>query len=565
MKKLILAFVLVVAFALPALANPFVDVPLNHWAYDAVQSLAARGVVIGYPDGTFGGHRALTRYEFSMAIARAIGYMERYVDEAGLATLEDIAILERLIQEFANELRNLGLTVEDVRRVVGEHSQALQAMDARVAELEKYAEPLKITGEFTATYTAFMPIDEAAGKVEATFVDVTELNLAATINDYTTAGVQLVVEDTLGGDGTVVTAEDFYIEYQKDEWYVRVGDIKIDKLDLGLVLGDFDADDYDLEFEGFHVVYAPEDDDITWRALGTLNEFYSLRLEWEQIAFGVALLPESDLFFEEGVSDIVVSAYGWTDFDDSDVKLAVEGAYGVLSASYGVAAELSLRASDDVTITVEGQYLTAGFTPALPDGPSAFEVAEDELLVTVGADYGIAGDEPDDDLWTIGLEYAYGTSLVTPGLITTSELTGTITFVPADAVPDEKLEVEVTYDLLAASFVVSGEYLNYPLDVDDENNEAFLSAKGQYEGDTGRIMAWGRLEYGWIEEKTTLTLEGRYDSTGAAVWSALAELEWEMAENTALTLGYEFNTWNEDDEFIEDTAGTLEAELSVSF
>jgi hypothetical protein len=85
MKKLIVALALVLALALPALAaNPFVDVPLNHWAYDAVQSLAAKGIIVGYPDGTFGGNRALTRYEFAMAIARAVGYLEQKIERSWL-------------------------------------------------------------------------------------------------------------------------------------------------------------------------------------------------------------------------------------------------------------------------------------------------------------------------------------------------------------------------------------------------------------------------------------------------------------------------------------------------
>ncbi|MGD9552578.1 MAG: S-layer homology domain-containing protein, partial [Candidatus Caldatribacteriota bacterium] len=78
MKKLALVLVFVFAFAIPALANPFVDVPLNHWAYDAVQTLAAKGIVIGYPDGTFGGQRTLTRYEFAEATARLLAYVEQY-------------------------------------------------------------------------------------------------------------------------------------------------------------------------------------------------------------------------------------------------------------------------------------------------------------------------------------------------------------------------------------------------------------------------------------------------------------------------------------------------------
>ena len=55
----------------------FPDVPENHWAYAMVQDLAYKGIVVGYPDGTFSGDRTLTRYEFAVALDRAIsaGYM----------------------------------------------------------------------------------------------------------------------------------------------------------------------------------------------------------------------------------------------------------------------------------------------------------------------------------------------------------------------------------------------------------------------------------------------------------------------------------------------------------
>ncbi|MCJ7651813.1 MAG: S-layer homology domain-containing protein, partial [Candidatus Lokiarchaeota archaeon] len=109
MKKLVLVLVLVLAFSFTALANPFVDVPLNHWAYDAVQSLAAKGIVIGYPDGTFGGNRTLTRYEFAEATARVMAYVEGM----DFASAEDVAILEKLAIEFADELASLGVTVAD--------------------------------------------------------------------------------------------------------------------------------------------------------------------------------------------------------------------------------------------------------------------------------------------------------------------------------------------------------------------------------------------------------------------------------------------------------------------
>ena len=50
----------------------FPDVPSNHWAYEAVSDLSRRGLVEGYPDGTFGGDRMMTRYEFAQIVYRAI-------------------------------------------------------------------------------------------------------------------------------------------------------------------------------------------------------------------------------------------------------------------------------------------------------------------------------------------------------------------------------------------------------------------------------------------------------------------------------------------------------------
>ena len=55
-----------------AATNPFMDVPMNHWAYDAIGQLAARGVLSGYPDGTYKGKQPTTRYEMASALARAL-------------------------------------------------------------------------------------------------------------------------------------------------------------------------------------------------------------------------------------------------------------------------------------------------------------------------------------------------------------------------------------------------------------------------------------------------------------------------------------------------------------
>ena len=68
----------------------FPDVTTNHWAYEAVSDLSRRGLVEGYPDGTFGGDRMLTRYEFAQIVYRAIQ--------------DGVAVDDRLVTEFSPEM-----------------------------------------------------------------------------------------------------------------------------------------------------------------------------------------------------------------------------------------------------------------------------------------------------------------------------------------------------------------------------------------------------------------------------------------------------------------------------
>ena len=89
-----------------AAANPFSDVPAGHWAYEAVTQLAADGIVEGYGDGTYLGNRNITRYEMAQMVAKAMDKVP-----AGSA---DAALLDRLKQEFSDELKNLGVKVDEM-------------------------------------------------------------------------------------------------------------------------------------------------------------------------------------------------------------------------------------------------------------------------------------------------------------------------------------------------------------------------------------------------------------------------------------------------------------------
>src|SRR5665213_2754301 len=86
---------------LRAAATPFADVPANHWAYAAIQSLAADGLIDGYPDGAFKGDRALTRYEMAAIVARVIAKIE--ATGAGTASKADLDQLQKLINALKDE------------------------------------------------------------------------------------------------------------------------------------------------------------------------------------------------------------------------------------------------------------------------------------------------------------------------------------------------------------------------------------------------------------------------------------------------------------------------------
>lgn len=77
MRTLALAVVAVSSLHAPrvvAAADPAQTLPSEHWAYDAVRKLADEGVIVGYPDRSFRGDRAMTRYEFAMAISRLMDW-----------------------------------------------------------------------------------------------------------------------------------------------------------------------------------------------------------------------------------------------------------------------------------------------------------------------------------------------------------------------------------------------------------------------------------------------------------------------------------------------------------
>ena len=114
------------------------DVQPTDWAFEALRSLVERyGVIAGYPDGTFRGNRAMTRYEFAAALNAALERMNELI-RTGLAdrvSREDLVTLQRLQAEFATELATLRGRVD--------------ALEARTAEVEanQFSTTTKLSGQ----------------------------------------------------------------------------------------------------------------------------------------------------------------------------------------------------------------------------------------------------------------------------------------------------------------------------------------------------------------------------------------------------------------------------------
>ena len=93
-------------------ANPFVDVPSDSWAYKSVVELADAGIIQGVDGSYFQGNRNITRYEAAEMVAKAMAHMDK-------ASVEQRALINKLADEYADELNNLGVRVSALENRVG--------------------------------------------------------------------------------------------------------------------------------------------------------------------------------------------------------------------------------------------------------------------------------------------------------------------------------------------------------------------------------------------------------------------------------------------------------------
>ncbi|MBD2135577.1 iron uptake porin [Sphaerospermopsis sp. FACHB-1094] len=132
--------------------SQFSDVQPTDWAFQSLQSLVERyGCVAGYPNGTFRGNRALSRYEFAAGLNACLDRVNELIATAtaDMVSKEDLATLQRLQEEFSAELATLRGRVD--------------ALEARTAELEanQFSTTTKLRGE------AIFSVSQAFGDKQA--------------------------------------------------------------------------------------------------------------------------------------------------------------------------------------------------------------------------------------------------------------------------------------------------------------------------------------------------------------------------------------------------------------
>ena len=210
-KSLVLAMAMALGVTASAYAaNPFSDVPAGHWAYDSINKLAAAGVIEGYGDSTFGGDKLMTRYEMAQIVAKAMAKG---------------ANVDKLAAEFADELDNLGV---------------------RVANLEKKADNVKITGELRYHYK------DNGGDIDGY---ATELRSRIWVNgaindDWTYTGMLENIQDLKNDQGDETT------KFQRAYVNGKLGGVKVQagryhsKLSEGNV--------YDNRFDGVQASYGKD-------------------------------------------------------------------------------------------------------------------------------------------------------------------------------------------------------------------------------------------------------------------------------------------------------------------
>lgn len=185
--------------------SQFSDVQPTDWAFQALQSLVERyGCIAGYPNSTYRGNRALTRYEFAAGLNSCLDRVNELIATAtaDLVTKQDLATLQRLQEEFSAELATLRGRVD--------------GLEARTAELEanQFSTTTKLVGEGIFAVSDVFGDNRAVAAGDSTqdlnynttFSDRVRLNLYSSFTGTDQLQIRLNAGNIVSNVGTAATA-----------------------------------------------------------------------------------------------------------------------------------------------------------------------------------------------------------------------------------------------------------------------------------------------------------------------------------------------------------------------
>ena len=430
-----LSFGFAAAQTAPAAQVPtLTDVPAGHWAKDAIDKIVAKGIILGYPDGTFRGTQNLTRYEAAVIVARLLDQIAQgtVTTSTGTTTTvggEELTALQNAVQELAADLAALGVRVTDLEAnsvsqddfarleaQVNDLSSAagdpaaLDALNQQIADLSARTDDLQ------ANYDGLRAdVDDNASSIAA-LNDLTVLlnndilGLQDRVSAVETAQADFVTRAEFNTLGTKVTGIDTRVTKLEAAPVISfTGGIAPSYGSLGRISGPTDFDVHRLVNKTFAAGVFDGDNDVT--SVDTNKSYYDLGL-----TFG---LKVTNFTTANGTVTINNAAANFSVASGSDLlrfdNATVNGKFA--GADFGVAydRENSTFTFNDYlfnntnTDFSSRRGVVATFTaPALPLAPKLTVVVGNAFAGTslVGNYYGVRAEVNPFNLGTVGLNFA---------------------------------------------------------------------------------------------------------------------------------------------------------------
>ena len=136
MKKLFIAILAAMLMSGAFAQESFPDIPEGHWAGEAVDRIADLNIVIGFPDGTFRGNEAFTRYQAALVISRMLDVINENIEAALAMTNEDVASLRNAVQELSSDVAAQGTRLSAAEGAIAGLSDDVTGQAARLDDLE---------------------------------------------------------------------------------------------------------------------------------------------------------------------------------------------------------------------------------------------------------------------------------------------------------------------------------------------------------------------------------------------------------------------------------------------